>query len=234
MVLGLLNATCNYLCIWCKVHKDARWNMSYDVDHYNSEPLKRTIEEITGMAGKTKNNYCCARQPLLNIDLDHVIVDELHLLLRIVDVLIDNLLEDVLEWDKTDDLRKKRDEERGLHLNKLISTVRSCGVSFNIWQKKNADGKLSGEYECTSLLGNDKKILLHILPTKLQTVIQEESCNMVIKIWEDFHDLYKTISKSNPSSEDVNTYFEKAKAWVKLFVSLSGKRKGYTRARVTP
>ena len=51
--------------------------------------LKCTIQEIIGMAGKAKNNYCCARQPLLHIDLEHVvIVDKLHLSLRIVNVLI--------------------------------------------------------------------------------------------------------------------------------------------------
>ena len=208
--------------------------MSYDLSYYNSAPLKRTIEEVIAMAGKANKNYCCARQPLLHIDLDHVVVDELHLMLRIVDVLIDNLIEEVLEWDKMEDLRKKRNEERGIHLNKLISTIRSCGVSFNIWQKTNADGKMSGKYECTSLLGNDKKILLNILPAKLRTVIHEESCNEVIKIWEDFHNLYKIISKANPTSEDVASHFENSKAWVELFVSLSAKRKGYTRARVTP
>ncbi|CAB3983548.1 Hypothetical predicted protein [Paramuricea clavata] len=93
---------------------------------------------------------------------------------------------------------------------------------------------MSGKYECMSLLGNDKKILLHTLPAKLRTVIQEESCNEVIKIWEDFHNLYKTISKANPTSEDVARYFENSKAWVEQFVSLSAKQKGYTRARVTP
>ena len=234
MVLGLLNATSNHSCVWCKIHKDNRWDMSYDLSYYNSAPLKRTIEEVIAMAGKANKNYCCARQPLLHIDLDHVVVDELHLMLRIVDVLIDNLIEEVLEWDKMEDLRKKRNEERGIHLNKLISTIRSCGVSFNIWQKTNADGKMSGKYECTSLLSNDKKILLNILPAKLRTVIHEESCNEVIKIWEDFHNLYKIISKANPTSEDVASHFENSKAWVELFVSLSAKRKGYTRARVTP
>ena len=40
--------------------------------------------------------YCCTHEPLLNIELDHVILDELHLLLRIVGVLLGNLLEEVI------------------------------------------------------------------------------------------------------------------------------------------
>ena len=131
-------------------------------------------------------------------------------------------------------MSKKRNEERGIHLSTLISTVRSCGVSFNIWQKKNADGKSSGKYDCTSLLGNYKKILLHVLPGKLRMAIQEETCDTVIKLWSDFNELYKIISKEDPTTEDIENYFEQATTWVKLFLSFSGKRKGYNRARVTP
>ena len=78
----------------------------------------------------------CVRQPLVDVDLDHIVVDELHLMLRVVDVLIDNLIEDVLEWDKTQDVTKKRNEEKGTHLNNLIMTIRSCGVTFNVEQTK--------------------------------------------------------------------------------------------------
>ena len=141
IMLGLTGATSNHSCVWCKIHKDKRWDMSYDISYYNSPPLKRTIEEICEMAGRKKENYCCNHQPLVHIDLDHVILDELHLMLRVVDVLI----EDVLEWDKTEDISKKRCEERGIHLQNLINTIKSCGVSFNIWQKTNADGKGVGE-----------------------------------------------------------------------------------------
>jgi hypothetical protein len=35
--------------------------------------------------------------PLLNIDLDHVVMDELHLLLRVMDILIKNLIMDAVE-----------------------------------------------------------------------------------------------------------------------------------------
>ena len=232
-VMGLQNATSNHSCIWCKVHRESRWDMSYNLSHYNEAPLKRTLKEIMTMAGKGKNNYCCVNQPLIEIDLDHIIVDELHLLLRVVDVLIDNLIEDVLEWDKREDLRKKRNEERGIHLNQLIETVRSCGVSFNIWQKNN-DGKSSGKYECTSLLGNDKKILLRLLPDKLRMAIQEETSDIVKKIWLDFHEIYQTISKDNPTEHDIENSHRQAKAWINLFLSLNGKRKGYNKTRVTP
>ena len=105
--------------------------MSYDLDYYNSPPMQRNIAELKQMAKKKTGNFC-KFEPLLNIDLDHVVLDELHLLLRVVDVLIENLVMDVLEWDKRDDLNTKRGVERGVHLEKLKVTIRSCGVSFDI------------------------------------------------------------------------------------------------------
>ncbi|CAB4038959.1 Hypothetical predicted protein, partial [Paramuricea clavata] len=92
LLLGLSGATSNYACSWCKVHKDERWNMKYDLEYYSSSKLKRTLEDLKKSATKSsKESYCSVRKPLLNIELDHVIPDELHLLLRIMDVLINNL-----------------------------------------------------------------------------------------------------------------------------------------------
>ena len=59
----------------------------------------------------------------------------MHLLLRVVDVLLNNLLEDVLQWDKKDDSNKKRGEKKGVHRERLQAAIRSCGVSFDIWEK---------------------------------------------------------------------------------------------------
>ena len=117
---------------------------------------------------------------------------------------------------------------------KTFETVRSCGVGFNVWENMNADGKSSGKYEYTSLLGNDKKTLFRLLPSKLRIVIHEETCSTVIKIWEDYYNLYTMIGKEDFSHQDIGIYFDAAKAWIQLFVSLSARRKGYTRARVTP
>lgn len=51
-IMGMKCASANYSCIWCKVHKDDRWKMDFDLKKYNSEPLKRTLEEIKQMADK--------------------------------------------------------------------------------------------------------------------------------------------------------------------------------------
>ncbi len=163
-------------------------------------------------------------------------MDELHLLLRITDVLINNLIEDVLEWDKKEDLgKKKSDDSRSVHLRNFINTVRSCGVSFHVWEKTNADGKGSGSYDFTSLLGNDRKKLLQELPPKLTSeVIHENTSERVASLWENFRKLYGTITCLKPTDENISGFFESAKAWIKEFNSLRNDRKGYARSNVTP
>ena len=113
--------------------------------------------------------------------------------------------------------------------------MRSCGVSFDIWEKTNVDGKGSGTYDFTSLVGNDKKQLLRELPSKLSGVLEPSTSDTVTKIWENFRELYSFIGSSQPSKyEEIIEFFERAKSWVNLFISLRGKRKGYERARITP
>ena len=110
-----------------------------------SSNLKRTIKEISELAKqKGKQNYWCEHTPLVTIELDHVILDELHLLLRILDVVIENLIRDALDWDQRENRNKKKGQPKNTHLTNLQTTIRSCGISFDIWEKTNADGKGSG------------------------------------------------------------------------------------------
>ena len=134
IMLGLNGATGNYACAWCKIHKDDRWKMDKHFNDFNSQPIARTLQEVKEMSKKSKDNYGCCREPLLNIELDHVVVDELHLLLRITDVLTANLITEVTDWDIEANLEEKQSKDA--HLNKLVSCIRSCGVSFVVWKKK--------------------------------------------------------------------------------------------------
>ena len=157
LMLGLKGATSNYACAWCKTHKNDRWRINNDYTSYNTPPLARTLKEMFEMSKKSRDNYCCDKQPILNIPLDRIVVDELHLMLRITDILIGNLVQECLDWDKDDDLDHKKGAATGLHLKSLIRVIKSCGVSFDVWEQRNADGKGSGKHDWTSLLGKDKK-----------------------------------------------------------------------------
>ena len=67
-----------------------------------SSPVNaRSISEMKHIvSSNAKPNYGCIRMPLLEIDLDHIIPDELHMLLRVTDVLIQNLVHAATSHDK--------------------------------------------------------------------------------------------------------------------------------------
>ncbi len=95
----------------------------------------------------------------------------------ISDKLTKNLIEAALEWDKKDNLNKAPSKRSNQHMENLLEAIRSCGLSFQVWEKTNGDG--SGMYDFTSLMGSAKK-----LPAKLKGVIMPDTEEAVIKLWK--------------------------------------------------
>lgn len=126
-VMGLSGATSIFSCLWCKVHKLLRWD--------NSVEIKRTLDELKEcckLPKSSKKKICCVVPPLFEIDLDHIVLDELHLLLRISDRIMENLILEVMQKDSSIDIGKKSKEEKGIYLKKLIKTINDLGVSFSV------------------------------------------------------------------------------------------------------
>jgi hypothetical protein len=78
--------------------------MSKPENHYNESPNGFTLDDIKKIA--SKQLYCCKDMPLLDVPLDHIVLDELHLLLRITHILLSNIIEAAMELDDKDDYFK--------------------------------------------------------------------------------------------------------------------------------
>lgn len=142
LILGMKSATSNHSCIWCKVHMNQRWDMTKELHYYNTLPLQRTFKEVMEMCSRKgrPEKYSCEHEPLIRINLDHVVIDELHLLLRIMDVLLNNIVDKVVAWHKKDNFAKRKCERSSVHLDNLQSTIRSCRVSFESGRKEMRKG----------------------------------------------------------------------------------------------
>ena len=81
--------------------------MSKPENFYWSKEIVRTNQEMKLFCSKSKSNFGCIHPPLLNIELSHVVIDELHLLMRICDVLLKNLIEDSVNLDHKNSIGKK-------------------------------------------------------------------------------------------------------------------------------
>ena len=83
---------------------------------------KRSIDDRAG----------CVHPPLLNIELCYVVADELHLLLRISDKLISNLVLQMAALDHAS--RVHRQASATSHMDQLVAAIRSCGIHFSVRQ----------------------------------------------------------------------------------------------------
>ena len=91
---------------------------------------------------------------------------------------------EMYDWDREDSINKLPMERANTHMDNLIKVINSCGVSFNVWQKMDANGRESGLQDYTSLMGSNKKLLLQKLPSKLGDVVKPEIGETVIKLWK--------------------------------------------------
>eukprot|EP00731_Ephydatia_muelleri_P034384 Em0057g16a len=188
---GDLKANSKYSCIWCLVPSSDRWDTS------KLHP-SRSIEDIEACAAT--NEYSVKYPPLLSIDLDHVVPDELHLFLRIMDILIENLISYAVELDIRA-TRKQTDLLQGATLKKVQASIQSCGVSFQIWKKKEKPGEL----DWTSLGGAQKRKVLSLLPAQFPNILPPETCQRVAQLWKDFEETYSAISSWTPDSMVIET-----------------------------
>jgi len=144
LVCGLNAANADYSCIWCKCHSKDRWNMQLKWSLSDTSKGARSIEEIKTLSKKpAKQQYGCKRLPLFeSFPMDHVIIDTLHLFLRIGDLLINLLIMDLRRQDGVEKGKlDKFDKSKQTHLAAYEQFLNdSCRISFS-WNIK--DSKLT-------------------------------------------------------------------------------------------
>lgn len=92
--------------------------------------MKRTFPDIK--CYHSNKTYSCCKHPLFNIELDHIVLDELHLMLRITDTQLENLVMEVMDHDSHNDVTKSNREPKGFFLHKLVKCINDLGIPFPI------------------------------------------------------------------------------------------------------
>lgn len=64
-------------------------------------------------------------------------------MLQVTDIFTENPKTECLDWD----IDQKWGEPQGLYLKTITQVLRSCGVSFDMWEQHNADGKAGGQHD---------------------------------------------------------------------------------------
>ncbi|XP_065903646.1 uncharacterized protein [Dysidea avara] len=230
LLMGLKKASSQYACVWCKVDQKDRWDTGIEDTEY-LVTNRRTLESL--YEDYREKQYSCKHLPLVHIETDHIIPDELHLLLRITDILLKNFIATAVAHDKR--LMKTRWKlKQGPMVRSVILNIRRCGIPFDIWMKKNDDESSDkSNYSYTSLVGYRKKNLLKFFPSKIPLCHPSTEVKRVAQLWIDFKDLYDLISQRNLLTQ-YDLLHQKAKDWVDDYTDLRDVHCSYRPQYVTP
>uniref|UniRef100_A0A1X7TWP4 Uncharacterized protein n=2 Tax=Amphimedon queenslandica TaxID=400682 RepID=A0A1X7TWP4_AMPQE len=221
LLLGMNAAHSNYSCIYCTIKKDKRFDTTVPTEEYETKQA-RSLASIKSCAKSKAMGVL--REPLFEIELEQVVIDELHLLLRISDVLIRNLL----GIGQALDLKDITTKNSTRHVDMICNLIQSCGITFHVWKSKTKKDEL----DWTSLRGSDRKKLLNELPAKLVNVFPNELGRQLMKHWLDFKVIYEMIGISNPTDDETLTVQSKALQWIQDFLKFP--YDGYSKSNVTP
>ncbi|CAG8497504.1 2729_t:CDS:2 [Scutellospora calospora] len=191
LCLGHKAANSDYFCLWCDCCKKLNGDFEYDWT------INKNINNITQNFSKTNGH---AKKPLFSmIEIDHWIVDELHLLLRITDRLW-NLVIAELKTTKQFDSKRKI----------IIDEMKRINVKFEFWQD------ISNNWNSTSLMGDDKlKVLRNF---NISEIFPKDRAQIIQQLWDSFAQLYDTLKDSQITGAE---FKQKAINWLKLFLTKS-------------
>ena len=216
--LGFIGSSAIYACPWYHVSKDERTYLSKDADYYDSPSMKRTAGTLKHNVEKKK--FGSKEVPLVSISPDKIIPYELHLLLRVSDVLLQNIIDDCRQMDALATAQKKSAD----HLDRLVRALNEIGIHFQIWN----DG--SGLQQYTSLSGNDCKQLFDTLPPQLLFALNNDTYDDTVFLMRKLLSIHKLITNSFTNKSHA---FSRIKRWMERFTGLNNKQRvGYN--RVTP
>ena len=227
--MGLEAANATFSCIWCKCPSDKRYKQDIVWSVTDTNYGARTIPEIQKLSSlkKTKKNekYGCIRNPLFpTIPVHHVIPDILHLFLRITDVLINLLIQDLRRLDgieKTRILSFSRTEAVNVARYEQFLNE-TCNISFHMYVEK--DAKI---LKWRDLTGPEKLKLFKAID--ISSLFPDlANAENTQKLWVDFISIYNTLCLQSISQEQIETFKITVDDWLKLFIQL------YQTKNVTP
>jgi len=212
-VCGIGQANQDFACIWCKCPRKERYYTNKKWSITDTTLGARTIKEICEHA-KTKK-FNCKRSPLFEfIPIDHVIIDTLHLFLRISDNLIELLIR---ELRRLDSIEKNSTFSSGFcrqnhkHMACYETFLKDIGINFE-W-KINKDTK---KLDYRDLTGPEKLSLFQ--KVNFNTLIPNSNLASDLELlWKDFMEVIGDLKLNYLTDEAISGLETKINKWFKKF-----------------
>ena len=232
-ITGIDSASSTYTCIWCKCGRDERYDPDKEWSVTDSSKGARSVQEIVEYAAlpRSQEKFNVSHVPLFpTIPLSHVVIDNLHLFLRVADVLINLLITELRQQDSIDQRKRftgQFDVSKFKHLENYEKFVSSLGIpSFQFYV-----GQASKALKCRSLTGPEKlKVFDSIDIKSLLPTISDDTSTRIQHLWTELLELNKLIClpSSKLTSPTIQRYEERARQWGRDFIDV------YHTDKVTP
>lgn len=226
-VCGIDSPNCTYACIWCTCPNNERYD-SGNTNWSLTDPSKgaRTVESISRasrLPAKSRRKFNCSRLPLFPmVPISRVVIDNLHLYLRITDNLINLLITDLRRLDGIEKSTNVNLSETS-NLKKYESFLAgTCKINFHFYTCND-----TGSLKWRDLTGPEKYSLFNridivtLFPNLPNAVILQ-------KLWKEFASLNESIRSESMATFEITAFEEKVKLWLELFLQV------YQTKHVTP
>lgn len=101
-----------YTCIY-------RWDITF-------EAKERSLSSLVENAKEKRLGV--SFEPLFKLEMTNIVIDELHMFLRIMDILLRNLLWEMIYQDEVQAFHKQKSS----YLENTVQSIRGCGLSFQV------------------------------------------------------------------------------------------------------
>ncbi|PKB95691.1 hypothetical protein RhiirA5_385841 [Rhizophagus irregularis] len=180
IIMGTNAPNSKYFCLYCNCKASLRWDMNK-------------------IWNNTENTRCERKSPLFPaINQKNYIPDELHLFLRISDVLMECLFADLI---------KKKEFQKQIKPAVELA-FKNIKVHFKFFQS----GK---NWNWTSLMGPDKKKTLKEFP--VSQFIPDIRGEDIEKLWREFYRLYTILHKEYLSDQEIDQFEIDTQNWICTF-----------------
>ena len=216
LLYGLNAANSDYPCIWCKCNITEKLDLTRLKD-WSISDRKLTESAQIVQSGRESKGYI--RPPILNfIEFDSVILDMLHLYLRVTDRFFEII---GILIEKADGLNSSAfNLDKRPCFKRYIDFIENCKVTNPFYTSK----KNITIYKLRSLNSNERKIILEKLAkSKIQVIFPEientkaRSLTFVIKF---FTDTIEKIRKNELNESNLDELKEDLKNWLGQYVEL--------------
>ena len=211
-----------YSCIWCKCPSDKRHDLSKEWSISDVNKGARSTSENVAIGSSSRKRYNVSHPPLFpNIPLTNVVIDNLHLFLRVTDVLINQL---ILELKRQDSIERMKtfssyDPSKYRHIHgyeQFVSSLKIPDFHFYI-------GQTSKALKCRSLTGPEKlKLISNISIASLLPGLPSEKTQPIQNLWSDLLELNRIFSRRQEdlSTKDIDEFHEQSRKWGRDFIKV--------------